>query len=47
MGWGIVGKVCKFINESDKSEVVCNKIVINKVYEDFVFLIKVKEIINL
>ena len=46
MGWGIVGKVCKSTNESDKSEAVCNKIVINEAHEHFAFSTKVKEIIN-
>lgn len=46
MGWGIVGKVCKSTNESDKSEAVCNKIVISEAHEHFAFSTKVKEIIN-
>ena len=46
MGWGIVGKVCKSANESDKSEAVCNKIVTSETLRHFAFSTKVKEIIN-
>lgn len=46
MGWGIIGKVCIFVSENDEKEGLCNKVVVNNVYEYFVFIIKVEEVIN-